>query len=78
MKENFIIKKEIFKGMRTEKEIERMREKNNETSITSFFLSKVSDGLEAPEFCPLPQESWVSGVLGMAGGTAPLTPCEGT
>jgi hypothetical protein len=37
-----------------------MKGKYDETSATSFFLLKVSDGLEAPEFCPLP-----SGVLGL-------------
>lgn len=48
----------IFKGTRKEKETERMR-KNGETSVTSFFFQKASDGLQAPEFSPPPP-----GVLG--------------
>lgn len=43
--------------MRTEKKIERMRKKkNNKASVTSFLLL-VSDGLEAPEFCPFAPRS---------------------
>ena len=51
--------------MSAEEETERMKGKYSETSVTSFFPLKVSDGLEAPEFCPFP-----SGVLGLgsAGG----------
>lgn len=62
-----------------EKEIEKMRKENSETSVTSFFCQKASDGLKAPEFSPRPSgvlSPWGGGGRGRKegrAGTAPLT-----